>query len=187
MPSRCYRCHQLTPDFAVCTNCQRQSRLKHVWVCTEYSGLAKQLVHDFKFAHARAAALPLARSLDELLPYFSPETIVVSVPTATSRQRQRGYDHARLLARELAKLRHFDYMQPLARLSHTRQVGASRKQRFEQLKDAFIVTKPALIKDRQIVLVDDIVTTGATLEAVAGLLKAAGAKCVDAIVFAQKR
>lgn len=75
---------------------------KHVWVCTEYQGAAKQLIHDFKFAHKQAAADPLTRLMVDCLPFLSPDTIISHVPTASSRVRKRGYDHAELLAKALA-------------------------------------------------------------------------------------
>jgi predicted amidophosphoribosyltransferase len=74
----------------------------------------------------------------------------------------------------------------LARRGQSRQVGARRMQRTTQLVDAFHPIRPSLIQGAHILLVDDIVTTGASLEAAARVLKQAGAKRIDAVVFAQK-
>jgi competence protein ComFC len=60
----------------------------------------------------------------------------------------------------------------------------SRKDRFAQLKDAFEVEQSAKLKDAQILLIDDVLTTGATIESAAKTLKQAGAKTVDVAVFA---
>lgn len=186
LPARCYRCKVQTQNSLVCKKCGRDSRLKHVWVRTGYGGPAKQLIRDFKFARKQAAAQPLARLTVECLPFLSPDTVVTHVPTATTRIRQRGYDHAQLLARILAREQKLTYLPLLARMGSARQVGSPRGVRLVQLSDAFRIIKPDSIRGASILLVDDIVTTGGTLESAARRLKQAGAKQVDAVVFAQK-
>jgi ComF family protein len=186
VPSRCYRCMAQTRDSAVCPACRRNSPLKHVWVATEYGGIAKELVRRLKFERAKAAHRPIAEHITAALPYFS-DGLIVHIPTATSRERARGYDQSELIAKAVAarqkKMRHASL---LARYGQTRQVGASRQKRQQQVDNMFAVRKPELIKDAHILLIDDILTTGASLEAAAKILKAAGAKQVDAAVFAQK-
>ena len=98
----------------------------------------------------------------------------------------RGYDHAALLARELARHTELTTMPVLRRVGQTRQVGATRSQRLKQLEGAFYVRRPEEIQGKKILLVDDLVTTGATLEAAARCLRLAGARTVSAVVFAQK-
>lgn len=186
LPSRCYRCKSLTQDFRVCKNCARHSALRHVWVSTTYEGLAKDITSSFKFERVQGAARVIAEQLAEILPYLSKETLIVPVPSATRRTRQRGYDHTALLGKELSKLTGLHYMQTLGRLDQTRQVGATRQQRLTQLQGSFYVKQPLLVKRSDVVLVDDIVTTGGTIEAAAVTLKAAGARSVSAVVFAQK-
>lgn len=186
LPDRCYRCHALTMDSKVCSACHRRSPLKHVWVRTEYDGVAKKLIHALKFQRATAAALPIAELIAEALPFLPSETIICHVPTATTRYRQRGYDQAQLIARHVARIKNVHYAPLLARHGQTRQVGARREQRLHQLADAFRPRNTHLITGGSIVLVDDIVTTGATLEAAAKVLKIAGAKRISAAVFAQK-
>ena len=108
-----------------------------------------------------------------------------AAPTATSRVRQRGYDQAKLLARALARQAGLPYLDCLARVGQTHQVGATREQRLRQLQAAFRVRRPNAVRSAYLLLVDDVSTTGATLELAATILKSAGARRVDAIVFAQ--
>lgn len=187
LPERCYVCKTATKDSAVCRKCRRTRRLKHVWVRTSYEAQAKQLIHDFKFARKQSAAAPIARLMAGSLPYLGPETIVVHVPTATSRVRRRGYDHAGLLAKQLAHDLRLRHKTLLARTSQTRQVGAKRAERMEQMKEAFRLSGEERLDRVSILLVDDLVTTGATLEAAATCLRSAGAKVINAAVFAQKQ
>jgi ComF family protein len=186
VPSRCYRCLALTDNYATCHACRRASRLKHVWVATEYTDASKALIHALKFERKRAAHQPAAQIMADILPYMPPETILTHIPTATSRVRQRGYDQAQLLAQWLSQEKQCTYQPLLARLGQTRQVGAKRAERISQLQDAFRVRTADKIKGASILLVDDVITTGATLEAAAHLLRKRGAKQVNAITFAQK-
>lgn len=184
VPERCFRCKKLMHDFATCTNCRRNGAPSHVWVRTEYLDTAKRLVYDLKFKSARAAVVPIARLTTETLPNLPLDTLIVPIPTATKRRRQRGFDHTALLARELSKRTGLSWESVLARSDQKRQVGASREQRISQLADSFMAKKT--LNSTKILLVDDIVTTGGTLESAARELRRAGASRVDAIVFAQK-
>lgn len=183
---RCYRCRTLSESGRTCVACRHQSPLFSVRVVTNYEGVSKDLVHRFKFDGARAAARPIARMMSTLLYDDSGLTLLVPIPTASSRRRRRGFDQARLIVRELAAHSHCDYVPLLGRLGQTRQVGSSRQQRLSQLAHSFYVRGSATrVAGRHVVLVDDVMTTGATLEAAAAALKAAGAARVEAIVFAR--
>lgn len=185
LPDRCYVCKSQTPDSRICKRCMRSSSLRHVWVCTDYEGLAKKVIHDFKFARKQAAAETLVSLMSESLPYLRPDTLIAHIPTAGRRARRRGYDHAELLAQALSDRLKLPFYPLLRRSGQTRQVGATRKERLIQLEGAFTATRTDKIES-PILLVDDLVTTGGTLETAARCLKRAGAKQVNAVVFAQK-
>jgi len=184
---RCYHCYALNPGSAVCNACRHRSPLKHVWARTDYEIWAKQLLHDFKFSRAQAAAETIGQLMSRGMPYLPRDTLVMSVPTATSRRRQRGYDHAALLGKQVARQLGLPYAPALHRLGQARQVGADKHTRETQLITAFRLTNASLVVGSKILLVDDIITTGASLESCARLLKASGADRVDAVVFAQKQ
>ncbi len=184
LPDRCYQCRAQTDNSQVCRRCRPGGAIGHLWVRTPYAGLARRLVYDFKFERKRDAATTLARLTAEKLPHLPRGTLVTHVPTVRSRIRMRGYDHAELLARDLAEELGLDYERLLIRVGHARQVGAGRAARLTQLRGAFRVARP--VPDRPILLVDDLVTTGGTLQAAAACLKQNSAPVVDAVVFAQK-
>jgi ComF family protein len=184
IPSRCYNCYSATTNSEICKKCRRLSPLKHVWVRTEYEGVAKQLIHTYKFSHARSAAGLIAQFTKESLPYFD-DVIIVPIPTATTRVRQRGFDHALLIAKNLAQIINLPYDKALRRTGQTKQLGTKRTARKTQLTGAFRAVKS--LKGQHILLVDDVVTTGATLEEAARVCRKAGAKTVDAVVFTQRQ
>ena len=187
LPSRCYRCRRLTTDYKTCQKCRKTSRLNRVMPVTEYESVPKDLVWHMKFLGAQAAvSIMTGAMLQGLARYYSSEiTFLVPVPTSSRRARERGYDQARLMARELSERTAIPYFDCLKRMGNARQVGASRAARTNQLKDAFRTSKTKKVSGAHLILVDDVITTGATLEAAARILKDAGAAKVDAIVFAQ--
>lgn len=184
LPTRCYRCHKQTEDNAVCQSCSHLSPLKHVWIRTDYNQLAKQLIQKYKFLHARAGAVDIAKLMAQDLPYFE-DTIVVPLPTATKRVRQRGFDHTKLLAQHLARILSVESSPLLIRLGNSQQVGTKRTQRIKQVQGAFLAT--GKVFGKKILLVDDVTTTGASIEEAARMLKRAGACQIDAAVFAQAK
>ena len=124
--------------------------------------------------------------MSELLPTNSNDMVVCPLPTAPARIRARGFDHAKLIAKYLADDAGLEQKDYLGRRSNVRQLGSTRAQRLEQMKNEFFV-KPGLdLSGKEVLLVDDVVTTGASLSAAAKTLKRAGANRVTAIVFAQK-
>lgn len=183
---RCYRCRKLSPGALTCHSCRKLSKLRHVRVATVYDNLARELVWKLKFGGAQAASHPMITRMAQVISeQLQPSIIIIPVPTATRRVRQRGYDQAELLARELAHQTRLTYIPCLARVGQQHQVGANRRQRLRQLTGAFRVTHNRQINGASILLVDDVITTGATLEAAAHALRVAGARTIGAVVFAQ--
>lgn len=181
----CYLCGRLSRDFKVCVKCADSTTLQYVYVVAQYKDLAKELIAAYKFNDARAGAVPIAHTLNAVLPYFADAPAITFVPTLPQHARVRGFDHAQLLAKELSRLRSWHYAPQLLRQKSLQQHGATRAERQRQIKGAFRAIAPERINGRHVLLVDDVVTTGATLTEAARMLKKAGAGRIDAVVFAR--
>lgn len=157
------------------------------WV---YDGTAQRFVLLFKHSDRTDLAKPAAQwMLRASRGLLTPDSLLVPVPLHWTRMFRRRYNQAALLSTELAKLSGCDHVPDL--LKRTRSAGKmtnhSRSQRRATLSGA-IATNPRraqLARDRQIVLVDDVMTSGATLRACAAALQDAGALRVDMLVLAR--
>lgn len=181
---RCYQCQNTSEEFATCGRCLPNTSLYSARALKIYGGSAKELVHMLKFERARGAADVIAQLMTPALADLPQNTLVTHVPTATRRARMRGYDQAQLIARQLAVALGLEYAVLLARSGQARQVGKTRAQRQEQLRGQFAAVRPHIVQNRSILLIDDVITTGSTLEACANTLQKAGAHRIDVAVFA---
>ena len=185
--SSCYSCHCATSNFKVCQVCRRVSQLESVKVYGWYEGQLKDLIKCVKFERAQAGANVLADLLPQRFSGQAHGFQVVPVPTTPRRQRQRGYDQAKLIARRYAKKARLPYCDILQRSGTRRQLGASRQERLRQLQGVFSVRSQKKDLATPVLLVDDVVTTGATIEEAAHTLRAQGYRHVSALLVAQTK
>lgn len=147
-------------------------------------GLIQNLVEDYKYQSIRGLDKALAEMLDETLPKNLGDTIIVPLPTAPKHVRERGFDHTLKLAKALAKRRKdFSFARILARNNNTVQVGADAKTRKKQAKEAYLIKTDKVGCNKKYLLIDDVWTTGASMEAAISLMKKAGAKYLAAAVI----
>jgi ComF family protein len=186
-PSCCYVCKRPTRDWRTCAACREQSALVAVSAATPYANEVKRLLYVLKFDRAAAAARDVAATIAQSLADVSlpPNLVVTHVPTAQARMRQRGYDQSALIAKEVARLSERPYAPLLQRMGSQRQVGKTRAARKQQMTSAFRPIHTPLAADRPVLLIDDVLTTGATLESAGQTLQQAGAGKILAAVFAR--
>lgn len=183
-PSTCWHCDQPTVNHLACALHRHRSCLLRVAAATHYNGLAKELIGQLKF-HNNVAAADVCAEL--VAPHVRGRRydLVTAVPVATSRRRVRGYNQAALIAKSVAARLDLPYFGVLARLGQSRQVGAPRHQRLRQVAGMVYACQPRLTTGQRILLVDDILTTGATMSECAKVLRVAGAKRVEGAVVAR--
>lgn len=163
----------------------RQHNLPYssAWCVGERAEALKTVIDRYKFERARESYKVLASLLHFVLPILPTDVVVVPVPTIRRHIRLRGYDHTALVAREFARLRRLPYATHIQRATTTSQFGKSRRIRQDQARHAFRCDS---VLAKVYLLVDDIFTTGATIEYAAKALRDAGAADVWVAVLARQ-
>jgi ComF family protein len=187
---RCFSCGKIIyPENKYCRDCQANKgpqSLARVWAWGHYSGKWKEYIWDIKFKsqprHLIEIRQPLISWVVRQLPVVDG---IIAVPMHPVRLAERGFNQAEVLA----SLLHWELGLPLfrglERNTATRsQVGLSRRERLQNLQGAFTVTEARRLKDLQVWLVDDVVTTGATLETCAQALLESGVNKVFGLCLA---
>ncbi|HEV7734954.1 MAG TPA: ComF family protein [Candidatus Binatia bacterium] len=141
-------------------------------------------VHALKYRRRRVVATTLGVMLARCYP-FAADAVLVPVPLHPARLRVRGFNQALLLARVVGRHRRLTVVpRALHRGRATAgQFGLGAVARRENLRDAFAVRRPCDVRGRAIVVIDDVMTTGATADACARALLAAGAHRVDVLTI----
>lgn len=177
----------------LCRHCRAlPPGMDRVLAASAYEHVARTAIHQFKFAHKTGLGTPLAQLILTHLPQdFDSRRYhaIVPVPLHAQRLRQRGYNQSAILARKLSKALRI----PLVRhaLRRVRQTGEQalikeRHSRHANIQGAFQATNPALVSEKALILVDDVVTTGATASECAYALKQAGAVEVLVVAIARR-
>jgi ComF family protein len=160
----------------------------------EYEGGLRGLIHLLKYESVTPVAAPLGRMLAEAIQELlagreTLQPMLVPVPLHKSRRRARGFNQAELIARAAGKRGSRRLAVASGILLRQRdtisQVGLSREERMENVRDAFRVSAPERVKGQTLIVVDDVMTTGTTLSECARVLKQAGAKRVWAETVAR--
>ncbi|HUP68680.1 MAG TPA: phosphoribosyltransferase family protein [Acidimicrobiales bacterium] len=190
LPTSCPVCGAL--GAAPCPSCRAWVRpppqpavppgLDSLAVLLEYSGTGRELVARLKYRNARSAVAWLAAGMAELVDADEID-VVTWVPTTPSRRRQRGFDQGRVLATAVARRLHRPCQSLLRRREGPPQTGRSRLQR---LHGPDLVVRSWRPPPSRVLLVDDVVTTGATMAAAAQVLSRAGAAAVHAVSAAHR-
>lgn len=189
MGTICYKCSSsIAEGLGICNSCKKSGQyLDSVSWYADYSEpLASRLIKSLKFSHLFASAKPISIATSKLISCSKHNCVVTSIPTANKRIRARGWDQAKLIAKNTAKQKNLTYKSLLIRTSSFDQIGASKIQRSQASEKFFKPIRRAHIGGQIIILVDDIVTTGSTLNSAARVLKSVGAKEVHAVTFARQ-
>lgn len=191
-PQRCVLCNQiLLSDNPLCEDCQKKDPRLSIVRETEcsscvapyaYEGLVRESIIRFKFNGYREYAAFYGSAMAEAFhgerPGFLPD-MLVAVPLSKKRLRKRGYNQAALLADAMAKCFSAPVVACLGkRDNHSQQHFLDKAKRRENVRGIYHFTGNVPVKGKRILLVDDIVTTGATLDECASILYRRGAASV---------
>jgi len=179
---RCSNCRESAPDF------------DRALAFGEYKAGLRGLIHLLKYDRVTPVAAPLGRMLADTITELTAGSrdaalLVIPVPLHKSRRRSRGFNQSELIARATVRClpRKLEILNGalLRQRDTVSQVGLSREERIQNVRDAFRVVQPGQVNGRDILLVDDVMTTGTTLSECARVLKQAGAERVWAATVAR--
>ena len=183
----CGTCREAIPTIEPSLCPEAPSQIDDLRAVAWYEGTLREAIHQFKYRQLRGLRHPLGQMLGEYLhTHPLPVEVIVPVPLHPTRERERGYNQSQLLAEELGETVKLPVRAEL--LARTRatppQVGLSLWERRENVRGAFLC--PGLgPKEGRVLLVDDVCASGATMEACAQALYAAGAEGVWGLVLAR--
>ena len=190
MPPLCPRCGKPQPSGILCPGCINwRAEIDGIRSPFQFDGIMRQAIHQLKYKNLRALVESLAALLDDyLITNPIPAEVLVPVPLHRKRLRERGYNQSSLLARELGKLLNLPVVDDcLIRQRHAPPQARTStiEERRDNVAGAFTCQDHRL-RDKQALLIDDVSTSGATLDACAAALKAGGATSVWGLVLARE-
>ena len=189
-PPVCARCGRPLSRGSVCSACAAwEASIDGIRSVYRFEGVAREAVHQLKYSNLRAIAPSLA---ELIVPYYSsyaiPGDVLVPVPLHLKRMRERGYNQSALLARELGRLTGLVVNEDcLIRQRYTTAQARTRNvaERRANVGGAF-ACRSRKLSGKRVILVDDVATSGATLNACASALKETGVLSIWGITFARE-
>ncbi|MDB6148823.1 MAG: putative competence protein [Chthoniobacter sp.] len=194
-PPFCHRCSEpfdgAISDQFTCANCGDRDLHFDCAVAPFLSrGIVREFIHRFKYDRERFLRLPLAdwlaHGLEDDRVSTHPFDLIVPVPLHSTRMRERGFNQAAELGALLSARCGVPLGQVLERTRYTQtQTRLDRQERMENLRNAFRVRQTAAVQNRHVMLVDDVFTTGSTVDECARILRDAGAASVRVMTVAR--
>lgn len=188
----CPECGKITENGQYCIACKGKIKpsLSAILIASRYNvGPTKKLISYFKYEGFVGLALPLAELIVSQIKKANVglnNTIIVPVPLYIGRKNRRGFNQSELLARHISKRLSLPGGEVLERTKDTTpQVSLTRANRLSNIENAFVCADPDLIAGKTVILIDDVMTTGATLNECAKVLKKSGTKKVIGAVIAR--
>lgn len=195
MPHVCLFCKKpMEQDSFVCNICegelvyaskaQNLTYISKIYAAFTYSEFSRLPIFRLKYAGKTMLAKPLAKIISSEIEFIEVD-IIVPVPLHVNRLKERGYNQAALIACELSLLLNIPAYDIIMRIKDTeKQFNLQTNQKWSNVEGAFNLKVGVDIKDKTILIVDDILTTGATIFQCASLLVESGAKNIYVAVFA---
>lgn len=193
MENNCPICGKIVKNYGLCPDCYELVNknptfyydiegLDDLIVSSTYAGIMRRLIIDFKFKGKLSYGEIISEiMIEKLLERNLSEVVLTFVPMHPRRERERGYNQSKILSETIAKKLDLKCQEVFEKVKDTKfQVGLKKDQRQENLKNAFVVKKAP----EEIMIVDDVITTGTTISELVKVAKASGIKKVTALIAA---
>lgn len=192
----CLSCGNPSFDGLTHPRCKKKNSIEGSFTGVVFNSVSKKLIYQFKYKPYLSSLSSFMTDLlyesliqnEEFEKILRLQVLFVPIPLSSKKFRKRGYNQAEMLAKGLSRKLSFPVLNCFVRVKETKsQVGLNKKERKENISGAFeVVNNKSSIRNRNIVLVDDVLTTGATMSEACSVLKKAGAGKIWAVAFAKE-
>ena len=175
--------------FPMCSSCRAgDAEFDQARAWGLYEGDLRRVIREFKFRSRRRLAVPLAGLLGQCFQSFEHTfEYILPVPSHRDRIKSRGFDQMRVLAKLLSREAGVPIFDGLSRIKNTKpQFGLPLRERSRNVKGAFQLKEPGLVENRRILILDNIITTGATVQEISSVLRSkAGPRWIGVLSVAR--
>ena len=197
--NKCIICNQNSEDY-ICKNCKKEINFLSlfptkiykktpIYCASVYKTVIKKLIKSLKFYRKKYAYIPLAQILFDYYVKLKlkKDFVIVFPPTFFSKNTRRGYCHMELIAKEFARLTNFKLEKKLIKKTKYTKPQYTSKNRKKNIENSYIVNKKLIqkYKNSPILILDDITTSGATIETLVDILISAGIEDITSLVIAK--
>lgn len=186
----CLLCGENKAEIGICNHCKSKYQLDGLIASLRYNPVIKNLMHNFKYAEFKNLANYMGKYLSQQLSeyqFISTIHYVIPIPLHKVKKRSRGFNQAGLIAKYISKRLNIEFSPNiLKRNKFTKsQTKLSKEERKKNVSGAFVVPAPKFVMNKNILLVDDVLTTGSTLNAAASELVSSGTNKIFAATLAR--
>ena len=189
-PPECMNCRLKSDNFDTHKDCVTTVQIDRCIICWKYNKLSKKIMKAFKYNYRYAISNYLSkRVIEQFREYFSKDLILIPVPSHPSKIKERGFNQSKILASKISKLTNTHMLEPLQRITDTPQhAGMKRKERISDENPFRLIPefKPQ-IQNKNLMIIDDVCTTGTTLVHCASELRKANPTSVSALTLFRGR
>lgn len=197
-PASCVNCQLIIQEESLCESCFKLVKpvlstvvagecrtTIPVEAVGQYEGPLANLVYQ-KYKNNKHAFIGAANLIYESQLKYINADLIVPIPLNAKKARLRGFDQVEIMAKSLAELANIDYNRALIRIRDTaQQSNLSKSERLTNVADAFELTRPEIIKDKNVILLDDVYTTGSTAFEACKTIMAGKPKSLKVLVLAR--
>jgi len=190
--TRCPNCTAGVKPHAFCPACSREAQLDALCILYSYDDpTVEELVQTLKYRYATSLSSVFTDLFSlrktELSSFIGKESVIVPIPLHSKRERERGFNQSAILAKSIASCLNARYDQGiLKRTRYTEpQAQLNKEGRKQNMRDAFICVDSLAVSNKNVILIDDVATTGTTLESAASALRKCGVRSVRGLAFAR--
>ena len=173
-----------------CDNCKNRN-LDRILSATSFKGIVREAIHKLKYSYLEELSVPLSLLILNYLQNINCQIdnsfIIVPVPMHPKKKRRRGFNQSEEIAKIISQSTNIPLSTTLIKIKETKpQMELNRIERMENIKNCFAITNKKEIENKTILLLDDVYTTGTTIEECAKVLKENGAKEVWGLTIARE-